>query len=143
MKQPAHEGRAQVEESLKSIKELGYRILDAIEQEDFDRFGRMLDEHWQSKKRLSRKVSLPEIDALYDCVKQEHGVLGGKILGAGGGGFLMLYCGGDPRRLVGFMQRHGYFRLHYNLAFDGAAVVGNFHNSHHVGITHTDGRNGN
>jgi len=81
-----------VNESLCQIKELGYKTLDAIEQENFDRWGLLLDEHWQYKKRLSSKISLYAVDELYELVKKKYGVLGGKILGAGGGGFLLLYC---------------------------------------------------
>jgi D-glycero-alpha-D-manno-heptose-7-phosphate kinase len=65
------------------------------------------------------------VDELYDHVRSEHGVLGGKIAGAGGGGFLMLYCPGDHRRLEAFMESQGMPRLHYQVAHEGAKVVTN------------------
>lgn len=55
-----------------------------------DDFGRLLHENWQYKRSLSQKVSTPEIDALYEAAREE-GAIGGKILGAGGGGFLLLF----------------------------------------------------
>ena len=117
--------RQQVEESLDRIKDLGYRILEAIEQEDYDQWGRLLDEHWQQKKRLSDKISLTMVDRVYDEVRQHYGVLGGKIIGAGGGGFLMLYCPRNHKRLEQFMLERGMPRLHYTVEPEGSKVVAN------------------
>jgi len=114
-----------VADSLHQIKDLGYRILAAIEQEDFDAWGCMLDEHWQHKKRLSSKITLPVVEHIYDEVKNRFGVLGGKIIGAGGGGFLMLYCPRQHKRLEEFMSAHGMPRLHYTLESEGSKVVAN------------------
>jgi D-glycero-alpha-D-manno-heptose-7-phosphate kinase len=121
-KAPTH---AQVEDSLHRIKDLGYRILDAVESEDFDRWGMLLHEHWEHKRRLSDRVSLGEVDRLYDYVREEFGVLGGKIAGAGGGGFLMLYCPKEHRKLERFMASQGMPRLHYGIAFEGSKVIAN------------------
>jgi D-glycero-alpha-D-manno-heptose-7-phosphate kinase len=112
-------------ESLHRIKDLGYRILDAISSENFDTFGELLDEHWRQKRRMSPKISLERVDQLYDHVRCEYGVLGGKIIGAGGGGFLMLYCPTHHRRLTQFMRTAGMPRLRYALEFQGARVVTN------------------
>ena len=86
MKSPAPTGRNVVGDSLKAIKELGYRIVEAIEGQEFDDFGRMLHEHWEHKRRMSNKISKAEWDSLYEHVRTEYSVLGGKIIGAGGGG---------------------------------------------------------
>ncbi|MCL5291264.1 MAG: galactokinase [Actinobacteria bacterium] len=137
MKKEDATDRKQVEESLCNIKELGYRILEAIENENFDDYGLMMDEHWQNKKRLSNKISLTEVDELYDYVKKEFGVLGGKIVGAGGGGFLMLYCPKEHKKLANYMATRGYQRLHYNLEFEGSKVVANLHTSQNIGIDHS------
>ena len=120
---------SQVEESLLHIKELGIEILKAIENEDFDRFGNLMDRHWQNKKRLSQKISSEEVDGLYEHVKKEYGVLGGKIIGAGGGGFLMLYAPKRKKDLTDFMQKKGYFRLPYSIEFEGSKVVANLRQS--------------
>ncbi|MBV8515779.1 MAG: galactokinase [Acidobacteria bacterium] len=115
---------ARVADSLHRIKDLGYRILEAVEASNFDRWGELLDEHWQNKKQLSGKISLRKVDAIYDEVRARFGVLGGKIIGAGGGGFLMLYC---PSRqhatLEKFMAEHGMPRMHYNVEPEGTKVV--------------------
>jgi D-glycero-alpha-D-manno-heptose-7-phosphate kinase len=112
-----------VSESLHAIKELGYRILEVIEAGDFDRWGQLLHEHWQSKKRLSSKISLKSVDEIYETVRAEHNVLGGKIVGAGGGGFLMLYCNRNHRGLERFMAERGFPRLHYTIEPEGTRVV--------------------
>jgi D-glycero-alpha-D-manno-heptose-7-phosphate kinase len=117
--------RDMVENSLHAIKELGYRILEAVEEEEFDLWGRLLHEHWCAKKQLSEKVSLSAIDEIYEHVRREHNVLGGKIAGAGGGGFLMLYCSGQHKRLERFMAEQGMPRLHYKVEYEGSKVIAN------------------
>ena len=129
-------GASNVEESLLNIKDLGLRILKAIEKEDFDSFGKLMDEHWRNKRKLSDKISFREIDDLYEHVKKEHGVLGGKIIGAGGGGFLMLYSPDKKKDLNAFMQKKGCLRLHYNVEFEGTKVVTNLRNSQELGDSH-------
>lgn len=123
MQQKQSSSHDRVEDSLSRIKDLGYRILGAIESSNFDDFGRMLDEHWQYKKRMSNKISLARVDEIYDEVRQRFGVLGGKIIGAGGGGFLMLYCDSDRAPLERFMEEHGMPRMHYTVEPEGTKVV--------------------
>jgi D-glycero-alpha-D-manno-heptose-7-phosphate kinase len=124
LKRPAAGGGA-VESALLEIKDLGARILAAVESEDFEGWGRLLHEHWCQKKRLSTKVTLPHIDELYEHVRREYGVLGGKIAGAGGGGFLMLYAPARRRELERFMREQGMPRLHYRLEPEGSKVIAN------------------
>ena len=112
-----------VADSLHAIKDLGYRILEAIEGGNFDRWGLLLDEHWQKKKNLSSKITLGAVDQIYDEVKGKHHVLGGKIIGAGGGGFLMLYCYRNHASLERFMASRGMPRLHYTVEPEGTKVV--------------------
>jgi D-glycero-alpha-D-manno-heptose-7-phosphate kinase len=116
---------AVVTDALLHIRDLGHRILDAVENEDFDEWGLLLHEHWCSKKRLSTKISLSHVDTLYEHVRAEYGVLGGKIAGAGGGGFLMLYCPSRHRDLERFMAQQGMPRLHYAVEYEGAKVMAN------------------
>lgn len=129
---------SQVEDSLLQIKDIGLRILKAIEVEDFNQYGLLMDEHWQNKRRLSSKISYSEVDQLYDQVKKEYGVLGGKIIGAGGGGFLMLYANQRKQELTEFMHSKGYFRLPYNIDFEGTKIVSNLRNTQEV-ILHSGG----
>jgi D-glycero-alpha-D-manno-heptose-7-phosphate kinase len=117
------ETRINVEESLNKIKRIGYSILDAVRDLDFDNFGLMLDEHWQYKKNMSSKVSISKVDNVYETVKKNYSVLGGKIIGAGGGGFLMLYCNGDHRKLESYMKDEGFNRLYYGIADGGSKII--------------------
>jgi len=121
----ASPGRGEVEASLNGIKDLGYRILDAIQAEEFDQWGLLLHEHWTKKRRMSARISVQWIDELYDEVRAGFGVLGGKIIGSGGGGFLMLYCPSVSRKLEDFMLERGLPRLNYNLEREGTKVVAN------------------
>jgi D-glycero-alpha-D-manno-heptose-7-phosphate kinase len=112
-----------VGDSLRAIKDLGYRILDQIERQDFDEFGLSLHEHWVQKRRLSNKISSSRWDEIYEEARARFDVLGGKIIGAGGGGFLMLYCKKDPRRLEEFMRGLGMPRMHYGVDREGSKVI--------------------
>ena len=78
-------------QSLHEIKEIGYEIKTALTVGDLDKFGLLLDKHWQAKKRRSVDISNNRIDEWYKIAKS-NGALGGKIMGAGGGGFFMFYC---------------------------------------------------
>ncbi len=112
-----------VADSLNQIKDLGYRILEAIKDENFDAWGQMLHEHWQYKKKMSSRISLTKVDQIYEEVRQNYNVLGGKVIGAGGGGFLMLYCTKEHKRLEKFMESQRMPRLHYTVEPEGAKVV--------------------
>lgn len=117
--------RVEVEESLHRIKELGYKILAALQEDNYDEWGRLLDEHWRYKKQLSPRVSLTKVNQIYDEVRANYNVLGGKISGAGGGGFLMLYCTHGHRQLEEFMNSQHMPRLHYTVEPQGARVLAN------------------
>ena len=78
-------------ETLRELKNLAYEARTFIETGNFDDFGRLLDKGWQLKRSLTDKISTREIDKLYQ-IGLDAGALGGKITGAGGGGFLLLYC---------------------------------------------------
>jgi D-glycero-alpha-D-manno-heptose-7-phosphate kinase len=112
-----------VSDSLHRIKDLGYRILESIEASNFDQWGRLLDEHWQNKKQLSNKISFGKVDRIYEEVRANYHVLGGKIIGAGGGGFLMLYCSKFHTKLEQFMYENGMPRMHYTVEPEGTKVV--------------------
>jgi D-glycero-alpha-D-manno-heptose-7-phosphate kinase len=77
--------------ALHEVKALAMRMRQALQQGDLHQFGKLLHESWQSKRRISSKISTPRIDQLY-ALALDHGAVGGKITGAGGGGFLLLYC---------------------------------------------------
>jgi len=108
--------------SLCEIKDIGLEIRDAISKGNLRRFGELLDVHWQSKKRLSEGISNPQIDAWYELAKQ-NGAIGGKISGAGGGGFLMLYCEENKTRLRQAMHAAGLRELKFRFDYEGSKVV--------------------
>lgn len=108
--------------NLTQIKDIGIEICDSIVRGDLHRFGQLLDVHWEVKKRLSRGVSNPQIDAWYQLARR-NGAIGGKISGAGGGGFLMLYCEQNKARLREAMRRAGLRELNFRFEFDGSKVV--------------------
>lgn len=108
--------------SLREIKDIGLEIRDAILRGNLRRFGELLDAHWESKKRLSQGVSNPRIDAWYELAKS-NGAIGGKISGAGGGGFLMLYCEENKARLREAMRAAGLRELKFRFDFEGSKVV--------------------
>ena len=119
-------GPSAVEDNLLKIREIGYRIGEAVRAADFDEFGRLTHQHWLVKKQLSPSVTVSAAERLYDHVRAEYGVLGGKVAGAGGGGFLMLYCPGPKsHRLTKFMQEQGLARLSYRAEYDGSRVITN------------------
>ncbi len=85
-----------------------------------------MDEHWQVKKRLSDKVSNGEIDAWYETARS-NGALGGKVMGAGGGGFFMFYCpNGRKGRLREALTAEGLRELRVGVDFEGSKVLINF-----------------
>jgi D-glycero-alpha-D-manno-heptose-7-phosphate kinase len=114
-----------VVESLHAIKEIGFKINEALAGGEIHRFGELLHEHWTTKKRLSQKISTPEIDRWYK-IARENGALGGKIMGAGGGGFFMFYCEVDKRPLRKAMVGEGLRELHFKFDIEGSKVLVNF-----------------
>lgn len=87
----ANQDEAKVMELKHRTKEIGVQILDAFQRDDLDRFGRLMDEHWQIKKAMSQRMSNPSFDRIY-ATARGAGALGGKIMGAGAGGYFMITC---------------------------------------------------
>jgi len=120
----AQESKKNVMESLHYIKESGYRIKELIENGNLTDFGLMLDKHWEYKKKMSSKISNPTFDLIYQVAK-EHGALGGKITGAGGGGFFLFYIEKGHERLRNAMQAMGLREMRFNFDFEGSKVLVN------------------
>ena len=85
--------------ALDAQKEMAIQMKNALLQGHLDDFGRLLHQAWQTKKQLDPAISTPQIDEMYETARRE-GAIGGKILGAGGGGYLLLYCPFDRKHLV-------------------------------------------
>lgn len=78
-------------EGMRQLKRITIEIKNALLQGQFDKFGELLYYAWESKKKMSPKISNPELEELYDVAKK-NGAIGGKVVGAGGGGYMLLYC---------------------------------------------------
>lgn len=91
---------------LKKIKEIGLYTRKILEKNKIDEFGMLLHEHWLIKKGLSNKVSDSYIDEAYDLAIK-NGALGGKVIGAGGGGFLLFYCPKEKSKFLSAMKKFG------------------------------------
>lgn len=113
-----------VTDSLHRIKEIGYETIEAIETGNLDRFGLLMDEHWENKKRLSAKIADERIHRLYSLAK-DNGALGGKITGAGGGGFFVFYTNNRHHQLRRAMASEGLRELHYRFDTEGSKILVN------------------
>lgn len=106
--------------AMKGLVDDAYGILTSP-QGDFDEFGRLLHETWQYKRGLSRQMSTSEIDCMYETA-MKHGAIGGKLLGAGGGGFMLLYVP-EERQAEVRQALGGYLFIPFDFDFSGAQIV--------------------
>jgi D-glycero-alpha-D-manno-heptose-7-phosphate kinase len=112
-------------EALHEVRGLAGSMRQALEKGELREFACLMDQAWQAKKRVSDKISNPLIDRLYQIARQK-GALGGKITGAGGGGFLLLYC--EPERQASVrdaLALEGIQEMAFSLDVQGAQVVVN------------------
>ena len=86
-------------DALREIKRLTHEMKTRLLRRELDEFGALLHEEWVQKRRISARISTPELDAVYDAAR-DSGAIGGKITGAGGGGYMLLYCRGGTRHKV-------------------------------------------
>ena len=121
----AEKKESDVTKSLLQIKDIGLEIKNSIEAGNLDNFGRLMDDHWRVKKTMSTKMSDPKIDRLYALAK-ERGALGGKIMGAGGGGFLVFYCPGDKKGIREAMKAEGLKEMPFRFEKEGAKTMVDF-----------------
>ena len=108
-------------DNLHFTKDLGYQSLTALESDNLDEFARLMDVHWQRKKVRSSGMSNQHINDWYDHA-MAHGALGGKLIGAGGGGFLMFYAA-DKKKLRHAMREKGLQEVRFRFDFEGTKVV--------------------
>jgi D-glycero-alpha-D-manno-heptose-7-phosphate kinase len=112
-------------DALHEVRALADRMLAALQAGDLSLFGSLLDEGWQAKKRISGRISNPRINHLYELARAS-GALGGKITGAGGGGFLLLYCDTECQPAVrSKLQAEGVQEMAFALDTNGAQVIAN------------------
>ena len=108
-------------QNLDYVKELGYKSKEALELGNVNYFGELMHEHWENKKKRSQGMSNTEIDNWYDLALQ-NGAIGGKLVGAGGGGFLM-FMANDPDKLRNKMLELGLEEVRFRFDFEGTKVV--------------------
>ncbi len=108
-------------QNLHYVKDLGLRSQRALELGDTRLFGELMHEHWEHKKRRSGAMSNPRIDEWYDLAMR-HGAIGGKLVGAGGGGFLMFYAS-DRNALRHAMAKAGLEEVRFRFDFEGTKIV--------------------
>lgn len=112
---------SQMIQNLHQIKEMGIRSRKALESGRPSEFGALLHEHWEEKKKRSQGISNPKIDDWYD-LGRKNGALGGKLVGAGGGGFLLFYAE-ERAQLRQAMAKAGLEEVRFHFDFEGTKVL--------------------
>jgi D-glycero-alpha-D-manno-heptose-7-phosphate kinase len=112
-------------EKLHHIKEIGLETRKYLENGQVDMLEELFHAHWETKKKRSSAISSPIIDECYETAIK-NGALGGKLIGAGGGGFLMFYCkNGEKHKVIESIQKMGLKWERFHFDFDGAKILVN------------------
>ena len=114
-------GDAEMVDNLHQIKELGFEVKKALENGDPTEFGRIMDRHWRYKRQRSAAMSNPDIDRCYE-VAMANGAVGGKLVGAGAGGFLLFYAS-DQYALRSALAAEGLTEVRFTFDLDGSVVL--------------------
>lgn len=115
-------GDATMLDGLHFARQLGREIRSVLEAGKVEEFGPLMDAHWQKKRERSQGMTSSRIDELYALAMRQGGAMGGKLVGAGGGGFL-LFQTRDRRRLREAMTEAGLSEMDFSFDFDGSVVV--------------------
>jgi D-glycero-alpha-D-manno-heptose-7-phosphate kinase len=116
-------------ERMHRIKALGHDTKKILLSGDIDAYGEMLHEHWTNKRKLASNMADGTIDEHYEAARAA-GAIGGKLMGAGGGGFFMFYArAADRRRVHDALTARGLRPMRFRFDFDGARIMANFHRS--------------
>lgn len=113
----------QMIDNLHKIQEIAYEIKDALEAGDTTTFGMLLDKHWQVKKQRAA-TTIPALEKLYEIAKK-NGAIGGKIMGAGGGGFFAFYVEKKKEKLRKAMEKEGLKEVKFHFDFEGTKLLVN------------------
>jgi len=112
-------------QNLHKTKEIGLETRKYLENGQVDMLGELFHAHWETKKKRTSTISNPLIDECYE-VARKRGALGGKLIGAGGGGFLMFYCrNGEKSQVIEAVQRMGLTWERFHFDYDGAKILVN------------------
>lgn len=108
-------------ENLHFVKDIGFKSKEALESGELHAFADLMNVHWEYKKQRSNNMSNTKIDDWY-AIARQNGALGGKVIGAGGGGFLMFYAD-DKTKLRHAMRAQGLQEVRFRFDFHGTQVV--------------------
>ncbi len=112
-------------DALHEIKNLGSCLREALLAGKLHQFGELLHSAWEAKRRVSNKIATPRIDQLYSLARK-HGAIGGKITGAGGGGFLLIYCERSYQGAVrAALSQEGVHEMAFSFDMQGAQIIAN------------------
>jgi len=111
-------------EKMHTIKRIGIESKKALESGDLKRFGELLHQHWTTKRGVASDMSTESIDRWY-ALARKNGALGGKLVGAGGGGFLMLFCQQERQKVRAALAGEGLIELRFGFDFEGSKVIYN------------------
>jgi D-glycero-alpha-D-manno-heptose-7-phosphate kinase len=111
----------EITKNLHFVKELGKRSKEVLESGNLIQFGELMNEHWEHKKKRSKSMSNGKIDDWYDLALK-NGAIGGKLIGAGGGGFLMFYTE-DKMKLRHVLMNEGLEEVRFKFDFEGTKVI--------------------
>ena len=108
-------------ENLHFVKDLGYRSKEALERGDLYKFSELMNIHWEHKKKRSGSMSNGKINEWYELA-MKNGAIGGKLIGAGGGGFLMFYAE-EKNKLRKVMADEGLEEVRFRFDFEGTKII--------------------
>ena len=109
-------------ENLHYIKNLGLQSAIALEKSNFNDFGYIMDEHWKKKMERDNLMSNSKINKIYQLAIEKGEALGGKLIGAGGGGFLMFYTN-NKFKLIKILSKYGFKNINFAFEFSGCQVL--------------------
>lgn len=121
-KKKSESGDGEMLKNMHFTKQLGLEIKSLLEAGDVCHLGELLHEHWVRKRTRSAGMTNQNVDALYDLARERGGATGGKLVGAGGSGFLLLHTN-DRRRLRAVMLDAGLNEMDFSFDFDGSVVL--------------------
>jgi len=116
------ESSGDVLEAMHKIKEIGFKVKKALEEGDLAEWARLQHEHWMAKRGTAKSMTTSIIDKWY-MLGIENGALGGKLMGAGGGGFLMFYVENNKNRVRKVMAGEGLREVRFGFSMDGSKIM--------------------
>lgn len=121
-KNALEENHSEALDAMHLIKDIGVRVKKTLERGNLTEFGKLQHEHWLAKLKVTNKMSTQLIDRWYN-LGLESGAMGGKLMGAGGGGFLMFYCENGKDKLRKAMAKEGLVEVKFGFERNGSKII--------------------